>query len=210
MAEGRLRNKIPELTEALNDRFSEYHRFLVQIKLVPIEQRATAIDEITARIQVVIEPFRRARHLISTIPVISARVSDVIINEAGADMSAFPTAGHFASLARVCPGFNEFAGRVKSTRTRPGNVYLKCALGIAATSAVRSHDIEYTAKHRGIASCRVPDKVVVAIEHTVLITWNMLRTGETFNDPGENFYASRNHKQAKHRAVDQLRNLGCT
>ena len=50
-------------------------------------------------------------------------------------MSQFPTAGHLASWAGVCPGSNESAGRVKSTRTRPGNPYLKGALGIAAMSA---------------------------------------------------------------------------
>ena len=33
MAKGRLRNKIPQLTEALTGRFSEHHAFLVQIQL---------------------------------------------------------------------------------------------------------------------------------------------------------------------------------
>ena len=134
MAKGRLGNKIPELTEALNGRFSEHHGFLVQIQLDLIDQRARAIDEITARIEVVMEPFREARDLTSTIPGISTKVADVIIAETGADMSRFPTAGYLASWAGVCPGSNESAGRVKSTRPRPGNPYLKGALGIAAMS----------------------------------------------------------------------------
>ena len=209
MAKGRLRNKIPELTEALTGRFSEHHAFLVQIQLDLIDQRATAIDEITARIEVVMEPFRAARDLISTIPGISTRVADVIIAETGADMSRFPTAGHLASWAGVCPGSNESAGRVKSTRTRPGNPYLKGALGISALSVSRSHDTYFAAKYRRIASRRGPVKAVVALEHAMLITvWNMLLTGEPYNEPGADFYAKRNPEKAKRRAIDQLRNLG--
>jgi transposase len=211
MAKGRLRNKIPQLTEALTGRFSEHHAFLVQIQLDLIDQRAKAIDEITERIEVVMAPFRHARDLISTIPGISTRVADVIIAETGADMSQFPTAGHLASWAGVCPGSNESAGRVKSTRTRPGNPYLKGALGIAAMSAARSHDTYYAAKYRRIASRRGPIKAVVAIEHAMLIAvWNMLQTGETYDEPGGDFYAKRNPERAKRRAVDQLRNLGFT
>ena len=74
-------------------------------------------------------------------------------------------------------------GRVKSTRTRPGNAYLKGALGIAAMSAARSRDTNYAARYRRIASRRGPVKAVETIEHAMLIAvWNMLQTGETFND----------------------------
>ena len=47
-------------------------------------------------------------------------------------MTRFPTAAHLASWAGTAPGSHESAGRVKSTKTRPGNPYLKGALGIAA------------------------------------------------------------------------------
>ena len=52
-------------------------------------------------------------------------------------MTQFPTAGHLASWAGVSPGSNESAGRVKSTKTRPGNRYLKGALGVAALNQVQ-------------------------------------------------------------------------
>ncbi|HUZ40227.1 MAG TPA: hypothetical protein VMU68_02390 [Acidimicrobiales bacterium] len=87
MAKGRLRNKLPELTEALTGHFSEHHAFLVPIQLDSMDQRAKAIDEITERIEVVMAPFRAARDLISTISGISSKVADLIIAETGADMS---------------------------------------------------------------------------------------------------------------------------
>ena len=90
---------------------------------------------------------RPPRDLIVTIPGISINLADVIIAETGADMTRFPTAGHLASWAGTCPGSNESAGRIKSTHTRPGNPYLKAALGVAAMSASRSKDTYLAAKY---------------------------------------------------------------
>jgi transposase len=209
MAKRRMRSKIPELTEALTGRFSEHHAFLVRVHLDLIDHNTSAIDELTARIEVVIAPFRSARDLMVTIPGISSGVADVIIAETGADMSRFPTAGHLASWAGTCPGSNESAGRVKSTQTRPGNPYLKGALGVAALSAARSKDTYFSAKYRRITSRRGPMKALVALEHAMLIAiWNMLQTGALYTDPGGDFFSRRNPDQAKNRALDQLRRMG--
>jgi transposase len=211
MAQRRLRNKIPELTEALSGRFNDHHAFLVKLHLGLIDEHTRAIDEITERIEVLMEPFRAARDLMVTIPGISTRVADVIIAEIGVDMSQFPTAGHLASWAGTCPGSHESAGRVKSTHTRPGNPYLKGALGIAALSAARSKDTYYSAKYRRIASRRGPMKAVVAVEHAMLIAiWNMLQTGTVFIDPGGDFFTKRTPDKAKSRAIEQLQSLGYT
>jgi transposase len=156
LAKRRLRSKIPALTEALTGRFAEHHAFLARLHLDLIDQHSRAVEELTARIEVVIEPFRGARDLMITIPGISVGVADVIIAETGPDMSRFPTAGHLASWAGTCPGSNESAGRIKSTKTRPGNPYLKGALGVAAMSAARSNDTYLSAKYRRIASRRGP------------------------------------------------------
>lgn len=209
LAKRRLRNKLPELTEALHGRFNDHHAFLVRIHLDLFDQHTRAIEELNERIEVVIAPFRAARDLIVTIPGISTLVADVIIAETGGDMARFETAGHLASWAGTCPGSNESAGRIKSTRTRPGNPYLKGALGIAALSASRSKGTYFSAKYRRIASRRGPMKALVAVEHAMLVAiWNMLQTGALYTDPGADFYTRRNPDKAKSRAVDQLRNLG--
>ena len=209
LAKRRLRSKIPALTQALTGRFSEHHAFLARVHLDLIDQHSHAIDELTARIEVVIEPFRGARDLMVTIPGISVGVADVIIAETGADMTRFPTARHLASWAGTCPGSNESAGRIKSTKTRPGNPYLKGALGIAAMSAARSHDTYLAAKYRRIASRRGPIKAIVALEHAMLIAiWNMLTNGVFYDDLGGDFYARRNPDKTKQRALAQLKQMG--
>ena len=58
--------------------------------LAAIDQRSQQIADLTARIEVVIEPFRSFCDLISTIPGIADRCAEVIVAETGADMSIFP------------------------------------------------------------------------------------------------------------------------
>ncbi len=209
LAKRRLRSKIPSLTEALTGQFRDHHAFLAKVHLDLIDQHSHAVEELTARIEVVIEPFRGARDLMITIPGISVLVADVIIAETGADMHRFPTAGHLASWAGTCPGNNESAGRIKSTKTRPGNPYLKGALGIAALSAARSHDTYLASKHRRIASRRGPVKALVAVEHAILIAiWNMLTNGVFYDDLGGDYFTRLNPDKTKNRALNQLRQMG--
>ena len=197
------------LTEALTGRFGEHHGFLARLHLDLIDQHSKALEELDARIEVVIEPFRAAWDLLVSIPGISTVVADVVIAETGGDMTRFPSAGHLGSWAGTCPGSNESAGRVKSTHTRPGNPYLKGALGTAAMSAAHSHDTYFEAKYRRIASRRGPVKAIVVIEHAMLIAiWNMLTTGAYYDDPGGDFYARLDPELGKRRAVDQLQRMG--
>ncbi len=209
LAKRRLRSKIPQLTEALEGRFSDHHAFLTRVHLDLIDHHTQAIDELTARIEEVIEPYGGFRDLICSIPGVGTGVADVVIAETGADMTRFPTAGHLASWAGTCPGSNESAGRVKSTKTRPGNPYLKGALGAAAMSAAQGKDTYLAAKYRRIASRRGPMKAIVAVEHAILIAiWHMATTGTFYDDPGGDYYTRLHPDRTKNRALAQLRDMG--
>ena len=211
LAKRRLRQKIPALTEALTGRFSEHHAFLTRVHLNLIDQHTQAIEELTNRIEVMIEPFRGFRDLICTIPGISTGTADVVIAETGADMSRFPTAGHPASWAGTTPGMNESAGRVKSTKTRPGNPYLQGALGTAAMSNPRNAHTYLGAKYRRIAARRGPVKAIVAVQHAILTAiWNIGTNGTLYDDPGADFYTRLHPDKAKHHAIEQLRRMGYT
>ncbi len=209
LAKRRLRNKIPELTEALNGRFNEHHAFLVQVHLDLIDRHTEAINKLTARIEVMMEPFQGFHDLICTIPGISTITADVIVAETGADMSRFPTAKHLASWAGTTPGNNESAGKVKSSRSRPGNPYLQGALGAAAMACAQSPHTYYGARYRRIASRRGPKKANVAIQHSMLIAiWHMGTTGTLYDDPGADYFTQLHPTRAKNRAIHQLEAMG--
>ena len=209
LAKRRLRAKIPALTEALTGRFSEHHGFLARMYLDTIDQRTRQIDELNARIEAAMEPFRSFCALIGTIPGIGPRCAEVIVAETGADMNIFPTAAHLASWAGTCPGSNESAGRTKSTATRPGNPYLKAALGAAALSVAHTHSTYLSAKYHRIAARRGPKKALVAVEHAILTAvWTMAHTGALYDDPGADYLTRRDPERLKARALSQLQRLG--
>jgi len=209
LAQRRMRAKIPRLTEALVGRFTEHHAFLAQLHLNLIDQHTAAITQLTDRIGEVMEPFRGFHDLVRTIPGIGPLTADVIVAETGADMSQFPTGKHLASWAGTTPGNNESAGKVKSSRTRPGNPYLQGALGVAAMSIARAPGTYLNARYRRIAMRRGPQKANVAIQHALLVTiWTMGTTGAAYDDPGADYYTRRRPERSKQRAIHQLEAMG--
>ena len=209
LAKRRLRSKIPQLTEALRGRFGEHHAFMARLHLDLIDQHTAAVEQLTARIEVVMEPFRGFRQLICTIPGIGPLTADVVVAETGADMTRFPTAAHLASWAGTTPGNNESAGKVKSSRTRPGNPYLQGALGAAAMAAAQNPRSYLGAKYRRIASRRGPQKANVAVQRAMLVAiWNMGTTGVLYEDLGADHFTRIHPDRAKRRAITQLEAMG--
>lgn len=209
LAKRRLRVKIPALVQALTGRFNDHHAFLARMHLDVIDQRTRQIADLNARIEVVMEPFQAFADLIQTIPGIAQHTAEVIVAETGADMSVFATADQLVSWAGTCPGSNESAGRVKSTRTRPGNRYLKAALGTAALSIANSKGTYLSVKYRRLVARRGKLRAIVAIEHALLTTiWTMGHTGAHYEDPGADYYTRFNPERSRRHAIDQLRRLG--
>jgi transposase len=209
LARRRMRSKIPALTEALTGRFSEHHGFMARLFLDRIDAHSADITRLDERIEAAMEPFRPTRDLLISIPGFSRIVAEVFIAETGGDMSVFPSAGHLASWAGLAPGSNESAGRVKSSKTRPGNRYLKGVLGIAALSAARSKNTYFSAKYKRIATRRGPMRAIVAVEHAMVIAaWNLLTNGDFYREPGADYYTAHQPAATKARAVHQLQALG--
>ena len=171
------------------------------------------IDRLDATIDEVIAPFSQAVQLLKTIPGVGDRTAQTIIAEIGVDMTRFPTAGHLASWAGLCPGNYESAGKSKSGRTRKGNAALRTAMCEAAWSASRTKHTYLAAQFRRFRrrfGKRGDTKAVFAVAHTMLvIVWHILANNVEYNELGENYLNTRNDaEQRAHRLVAELRRLG--
>ena len=210
LAKGRLRKKIPELEDALAGRFNQHHALLCAAMLSRIDHADATIAALTRRVEELLDPHEAAVALLVGIPGVSQRTAQVILAEIGTDMSRFPTAGHLASWAGMCPGNNESAGKHGSGHTRHGSKWLGIALVEAAQAAGRTKNTYLAAHYARIRTRRGPRRAAVAVGHSILvITWNLLSTGETYTDLGGDYFEKR-HATAnrQRRLVAQLEAMG--
>ena len=103
LARGRMRSKIPALTEAMENRWVTHHSALAGQILAHIDFLDATIDTLTSEIVQRLVPFRAAVELLKTIPGVADLTAQTIIAEIGVDMSRFPTARHLAAWAGVAP-----------------------------------------------------------------------------------------------------------
>ncbi|MFI5886551.1 IS110 family transposase [Streptomyces sp. NPDC051554] len=205
LARRRMRSKIPELTEALTGRFRDHHAFLARLHLDHYDQLTDAIGKLDERIEGAMAPFRGTLDLLDTIPGINRAVAEVIVAETGGDMSRFASARHLASWAGVCPGHHESAGRTKNTKVRPGNPYLKGALGLAAFGASRTKDTYLQARYKRLTARRGPLRALVAVEHSIITAvWHMLTDHVAYHELSGTYFTQRDPERATRRAINQL------
>jgi transposase len=209
LAQGRLRAKIPALKEALEGRFDEEHALVVGAILAHIDFLDEQITLLSEAIGEKIAPFEGAVKLLCTIPGVQRRTAEVMIAEIGTDMSVFPTAGHLASWAGLCPGNDESAGKRRSGRTRKGSRWLSIALTEAAQANTRSRDSYLSAQYRRLRPRRGHKKAIGAVKHSIIVAaWHMLQTGEVYNDLGGDYFVRLDPERSARRLVAQLERLG--
>ena len=122
LAKGKLRPKIPQLTEALNGHFGAHHGVAARRILGHVDFLDTSVATLTEQIDVRMRPYEAARCLLAPIPGFDRLVIDTVIAETGADMSRFPSAGHLANWAGLSPGNHESAGKRRRVGVVPGNI----------------------------------------------------------------------------------------
>jgi transposase len=211
LARGRLRQKIPALTEALKGRFDHVHVVWIGAILKHIDFLDEQIASLTDAIEEQIAPFRAAVELLCTIPGVQRRGAEAIIGEIGVDMSVFQTAKHLASWAGQCPGNDQSAGKRRSGTTRNGSKWLDWALEEAAMSAIRANDVYLAAQYQRLRPRRGHRKALGAVKHSILCAcWHMLATGELYRDLGGDYFRKRDPARTTKRLVAQLEALGHT
>ena len=154
-------------------------------------------------------PFDDAIERLDQVPGIGRRTAEDVLAEIGTDMSRFPTSGHLASWAHMCPGNHESAGKRKSGATGRGNPWLRTALVEAARAAARTKKSYFSAQYHRLAARRGGKRAALAVGHTILVTiYHLLSRGTDYQDLGVNYFDERHEQYTVRRAVNHIERLG--
>ena len=140
LAKGKMRPKIPALTEALSGHFGSHHAVACRRILGHLDFLNESVAALSEQIDARTAAFAAVYTLLLPVPGFDRLTIDVIIAETGADMARFPSAGDLASWAGVCPGSHESAGKRRNVSTTRGNQWLRRALIESARAAARTKE----------------------------------------------------------------------
>lgn len=171
-----------QLVEALDGCIGFADRFLLDENLNTLNRLNEEVKSLNSFIEKQLSKDEDLYLRLQEIPGIGESIAQTIIAEIGDNVDTFPTSGHLASWAGVCPGNYESAGISKSAKTTKGNRHLRLALHRAALAAAHSKDpilSQYYKKfvHRGEKA-----KGITAIAHKILRSiYHMVKKNESYN-----------------------------
>ncbi len=208
MSRGLLRNKIPQLQQALEGRVTPHHRFLLRELLDHhyfVESKMRRIErEVAERLG----PFQSEVARLCTIPGVDRVTAWGLLAEIGLDMSQFPDAQHLASWAGLCPGSHESTGKRKSGKIRKGSLWLRRCLCQAAW-AVSTKKNNYLSAYRRLAARRGSKRATIAVAHNLLVmAYYILRDQTCYQHLGPDYFDRLNPEGLRRRLTKRLEGLG--
>jgi transposase len=211
LALGRLRDKIPQLRQALEGHCREHHRYLLGRLLSHLNYLEGQSDQFSSRIA------RRLGELLAAadqarldqIPGVNRTTIENVIAEIGVDMAVFPDEHHLCSWCGICPGNEESAGRRLRSRTRKGNRWLRRALAEAGWAASRVKDSYLSVQYRRLASRRGRKRALLAVGHSLLvIIYHVLKNRVEYQDLGPDYFQRLEPQRLRRHLVRRLQQLG--
>ena len=216
----RIRASVDEIAKSLVGNWRLEHLFALKQALAGFDFTATQLTECDQQIEAQLESLQthdgepakgkkrgRARNApkfdlrtqlfkmcgvdLTRIDGIDVTTALVVVPETGADMSRFPTAGHFSSWLGLCPGTKITGGKVMSGKTKRVANRAAQALRLAA-AALRTSKSALGAYFRRMSSRMDKPKAVTAAAHKLArLICTMLTKGEQYTDKGQDYFEER-------------------
>lgn len=199
-----------QIIDDLNGVMSDLQRKMMRILLDHLDGLNRHIRELDNSIDQFMKPEeKQAAAAIQEIPGIGETSAQAIISVIGTDMGRFPTDGHIAAWAGLCPGNNESARRRRSGKTRKGNALLRETLVVCAHSAVKDKSTYFSAQFARISAHRGKKRAYVAVAHSMLIAiYHIIKDGVVFKDLGADYYSQFNRERKINAYLKKLKALG--
>lgn len=208
-AKRKLRDKLPELEEALRGKVTNHHRFMLKILMKQLKETESLIEDVSIKIEEYMRPFEQEVSLLIKIPGIKEQNAQNIIAEIGTNMNQYPSDKHLASWAGVCPGNNESAGKRKSGKTPDGNKWLRKALTESAWGATHKKGSYFKAFFQRLVKRRGKYKALVAVGHSLLVViYHILNNKTQYVELGENFFIDMDQEKYTRYYKKKLEEMG--
>lgn len=206
---GRIRAKKEKLKEALAGKLTPHHKFMLSTIRQNLDGSLSRIAAIDTRVTELTRPFELELQLLQTIPGVSKVSSACLLAEIGPDMDKFPTEHHLASWAGMCPGSNESAGIVKTSRTTDGNPHLKPMLVECAWAASHVKGCWLRRKYESLIGRRGKKRALIAVGHKILTAaYHILKDKVAYKELGYDYVDPKRKASQVQSYIDRLRNLG--
>jgi transposase len=132
-----------------------------------------------------LEGYARALARLDSVTGVNRRVAEIVLAEIGINMNQFPSDGHLASWAGMCPGNKVSAGKRLSGKTGKGSRWLRAALLEAAHGASHSKGTYLGEQYRRLSKRIGKKKALVAVAHSILvIIYHILKEEKTYHELG--------------------------
>lgn len=131
-----------------------------------------------------------------------------VVSETGADLSRFPTVGHFTSWLGLCPGTKISGGKILSAKTKRVVNRAAQALRLAAAS-LRSSKSALGAYYRRLCGRMDKPKAVTAAAHKLArLIYTMLTRGEEYTDQGQEQYEHQYRERVLRNLTKRAEQMG--
>lgn len=205
----RVRASREEIQKALNGTLQREDIKMLQLMMEHVAALEQLIAKVEKDIEKHVEPYHAEVELLKSIPGVKDLSAASIIAEIGTDMNQFRDAMHLCAWAGMCPGSNQSAGKVKSSRIRKGNKHLKVVLTQVAWAISRTKKTYLGAKYRSLAPRLGKKRAIIAIgRKAIVICYHMLKDKRAFEDLGVDYLNNLEPERKARYHAKRLEELG--
>lgn len=145
---------------------------------------------------------------LTQVPGLQTSTIHILFSEIGRDLSAFPTAKHFASWLGLCPNNQVSGGKILSARTRAVPCRAANALRLAAQCLHHSKSALGDFYRRMRARLGAPKAITATAHKLARIVYHLLKTGQAYEESVFADAEERHHQRRLGRLHKEASALG--